>query len=403
MVGRRNSTRTSWSRLHALLPALLVPVVVFTAVAARTLVVDLTRPTPIPPARWGAAMVYDPAQHGVLLFGGHGLAGELTDTWRWDGRQWNQVHAAVHPPSMANPKLVYDPASHRVLAFDAGGPLGDSTTAAPTVWSWDGSTWTDQWWTEWTVGLPSPDRPLLMTADPDSGTVVALRQTKEAGTFGPALSVWDGKRWIQRLALDLSNVSDVPVAMAWNSGAREVVMLMSREQACGKLMRHGPALFGESASPASSPPEVTPDVCKPYVAPAEGANSVCGDGRASAQLVVLAATARDNWRPITNAGLPCSWTDERLVSDPARNSLLVVGSTAQWTLTGNRWARTPQVPALQARSDAALADDPEHQQVVLFGGRGGGAPSNDTWTWDGQAWRPQSGSPPRPSTPLPGN
>lgn len=43
-----------------------------------------------------------------------------------------------------------------------------------------------------------------------------------------------------------------------------------------------------------------------------------------------------------------------------------------------------------ARAGAAMSYDPAHGRVVLFGGAPAGRPSDDTWTWDGSAWRAEA-------------
>ena len=66
-----------------------------------------------------------------------------------------------------------------------------------------------------------------------------------------------------------------------------------------------------------------------------------------------------------------------------------------WTWNGTTW--TPQTPATNppARNGAALAYNPGTGQLVLFGGNGPtGTGSigalNDTWTWNGTTWTPQT-------------
>ena len=36
-----------------------------------------------------------------------------------------------------------------------------------------------------------------------------------------------------------------------------------------------------------------------------------------------------------------------------------------------------------------MADNPVAEQLVLFGGTGGGAPMQDTWSWNGTNWKPR--------------
>lgn len=95
-----------------------------------------------------------------------------------------------------------------------------------------------------------------------------------------------------------------------------------------------------------------------------------------------------------------SWTDLKasppgvtgpstLVFDTATRQLIMsVGST--WLLHGAVWQQAAQgSTSPEARYDAGAAYDPQHDQVVLFGGypnTGVTTGLTDTWTWDGSGW-----------------
>lgn len=51
---------------------------------------------------------------------------------------------------------------------------------------------------------------------------------------------------------------------------------------------------------------------------------------------------------------------------------------------------TAPVARPPARHEAAMAYDPAHARVVLFGGDQGGKPFDDTWSWDGTRWKRES-------------
>jgi len=397
MVKRERSG--SWGGLRGLGIALLLPLLVISTVGVRAFLVDLGRPAPTPDARWGAAMTYDAATHSVVLFGGHGQHGDLRDTWIWDGDRWTHVHTLDNPPAMVKPFAVYDPASRRVLAFDASGWPGGTSALSPEVWSWDGSTWTETWSRPWVADLPSVDRAPLMTADPSLNMLVARLRIKPFDV--PGMSEWDGHEWTQRAEVEPPDESDEAVAMAWDPGGRRLVVLLSSIQgrSCGLaddvLVQPGypaPARTPWSAGVGSS--------CAMFVPPAESAISVCHSKFASARLMAFALRPDGN-DPIPTAGLPCGWSGEQLVSDPATDSVMVLGATAQWILHPNGWQRIAAIPALQARSGVAVADDPSHRDIVLFGGQRGGKASNDTWTWDGHAWHQRGGIQPPAPTPTP--
>lgn len=61
-------------------------------------------------------------------------------------------------------------------------------------------------------------------------------------------------------------------------------------------------------------------------------------------------------------------------------------------------ASPPPPAAPSARSNPALAWDPVHQVILLYGGDAGTGALSDTWTWDGSAWSKRLGeSPPGPA------
>lgn len=93
--------------------------------------------------------------------------------------------------------------------------------------------------------------------------------------------------------------------------------------------------------------------------------------------------------------------------DAARGLLVLFGGLGQggylndtWTYDGRTWTPVCGVDALPACGPPpglgnAMAYDPLHQQIVMFGGSNG---DNYTWTWDGSGWTLQqpAQSPPAP-------
>ena len=96
-------------------------------------------PPALPPARWGAAMVYDQARKSILLFGGTPGAGFWEDTWLWNGAAWVEQHPEHRPAGRADFGMAYDAATQQVILW--GGQM--DLDADPTeTWAWDGEDWT---------------------------------------------------------------------------------------------------------------------------------------------------------------------------------------------------------------------------------------------------------------------
>ena len=65
--------------------------------------VDDSVPTP----RYEQSMVYDAHHHDVVLYGGKGVAGAISDTWTWDGTTWT-LQSAANPAARFGASMFYD-------------------------------------------------------------------------------------------------------------------------------------------------------------------------------------------------------------------------------------------------------------------------------------------------------
>lgn len=99
-----------------------------------------------PLRRYFHAMVYDAKRKVTLLFGGGGEApfdgadiAVPTDTWAWDGTEWNRV-ATSGPSGRFRPKMVYD--SQREVVVLLGGWINFNVLT--DVWEWNGTQWSEQ-------------------------------------------------------------------------------------------------------------------------------------------------------------------------------------------------------------------------------------------------------------------
>jgi len=84
-----------------------------------------------PPVRYNPGLAYDSDRNVVVLFGG---SGNKSDTWEWDGTNWNQIQPTTSPSGRYT-AMAYDSARKKVVLY------GGSNRGFDT-WEYDGKTWT---------------------------------------------------------------------------------------------------------------------------------------------------------------------------------------------------------------------------------------------------------------------
>jgi hypothetical protein len=128
-------------------------------------------PATSPPARFGAAMAFDPRIGKLVLFGGNGSGPR--DTWTYDGTNWTKQKPATRPPARGEPAMAYDPAHGNLVLFGGSrfavhpcgaGPFADSGD----TWTYNGTNWTRHSPTR----SPSPRRGAVMANDPATGQLI---------------------------------------------------------------------------------------------------------------------------------------------------------------------------------------------------------------------------------------
>jgi hypothetical protein len=82
------------------------------------------------------AMVCDPVEGRILLFGGTDGAYDCGNTWAFDGRDWTQLPAAGSPYPRHGHALVYDAASEQVMLYG-----GEHTSPLADTFLWTGDRW----------------------------------------------------------------------------------------------------------------------------------------------------------------------------------------------------------------------------------------------------------------------
>ena len=244
---------------------------------------------PAPPPREAGAIAYDTVRDEIVLFGGEDSVQLFDDTWVWNGLVWIKKFTPAPPPARAAHAMVYDEKWNQVVLF-AGG--GSGLRQLSDTWAWDGSAWS---------------------------------QLAPSGS-GPRA------RGKHRLVYD---------------SARKHILL------------YGGETNGTTAEDTWS-----------------------WDGT--------------SWRQHMPTARPQARRNFGMVYDQKRGKTVVFGGdhTGGWTYVdtwewdGTNWNQ--QFPAAwpPARTEFAMVYDAARARTVLFGGKvWRGNPSNKTWEWDGSNWQ----------------
>ena len=148
-------------------------------------------PVQRPPARRFASMSYDETRGRVLLFGGTStaLGPGRSDTWTWDGTNWQELSPPSRPPAMVWSALACDSARGTCILF-GGTPSSypDSGNVGGT-WEWDGMTWIER-----VLTMSPPSRFFhAMAYDRSRGKIVLFGGYHLNDTWE-----WDGSSWTER-------------------------------------------------------------------------------------------------------------------------------------------------------------------------------------------------------------
>jgi hypothetical protein len=276
-----------------------------------------------PPPRAGAAVVYDPGRHVLVLFGGRTDTGDrLADTWTWDGGRWTQRHPAVSPPALPDTAhIVYDAANGTIVL--AGYP-GET-------WTWGGRTWTRDAESGPTVGASD-----AMAYDPATRTVLLYRA---AASRTHETWSWDGTRWSQLHPAALPDIEQGTMAY---DGSQVILV--------------GTTFLGAGA----------------------GQETWAWDGRTWSRLSPALRL------PEAGVALAYDQARGRLVAfvTPAD-----VRGVETWTWGGGTWRKEHPAHQPTSRNGAALVYDPSLHAVVLYGGVDDRSVAlDDIWTWDSSDW-----------------
>lgn len=294
-----------------------------------------------PPEMNGQEMVWDAADHYVVLFGGDSPRGALSSTWSFTGHGWTKLATSSSPPSVNLGAMAYDANDGYVLMFGGNLP-GYSNTGG--TWTYRGGNWTQLSPSVSPRGRSDP----TMAYDADDREVVLF------GGCGPANAYTCA-------SLDRST-------WTFSSGTwTRITPTHSPPAGYGSAVTYDPSrdslvLFGG---------------CTGF------ANGNCV-GVSNETWMFHAG----NWSRIHILGAsPPGQNGGEMVYDPMLHGLVLFGGAranqatlnGTWLLHGRTWTQLNTTASPPSRLRFGMAYDPALRGVVLFAGATPSSSLDDTW------------------------
>lgn len=297
-----------------------------------------------PPRRAHHAIVYDEARERILLSGGSSpfedgnCCAMFNDLWSFDGRTWTALTPSGTP--MSGMRFAFDTSRRRVVSY--GGYSNGRTLA--DVRALEGDAWVS-------LGQHLPAAEPGLVYDTRRNRFVAFGGSAGRGQAHGDTWEFDGTRWSK------AEVAGPPPRQAF---------VMVYDERRGRTVVFG----GSGVSTPPTPGPVYGDLWE-Y------------DGR--------------TWTQVTAPGGPSARFAAGAAYDSRRGQAIIFGGLTPagslgdtWAWDGRTWTKLADAEpgGPEPRSMGALAYDRKRDRVVLFGGRKGWPNDlNDTWEWDGTAWR----------------
>ncbi|HXY43100.1 MAG TPA: kelch repeat-containing protein [Acidimicrobiales bacterium] len=365
-------------------------------------------PANSPSARALASMAYDAATRQLILFGGVGSSPQ-NDTWAWNGSDWSELSPATSPPARDDASMAYDSATSQLVLF--GGTSDGLDRVMSDTWSWDGSNWTEQS-PDGSPSSPSPRLGASLAYDAATGELVLLGGIGTADTFLSDIWTWDGSSWTEQ-SPSVSPPGRSDGSMTYDASTGEVVLFGGDTDSCG----YGSCALGDTWTFDGS---VWSELSFAFAPPATSGSSIAYDS-ATGQLTYLADDSDSGILDGTWTFDGTAWTDHRMIPvppqenaeatmvyDPSSGQLILFGGFANgylndtWDWNGTSWVQLSPPSSPSPRTEESMTYDAALGEIVLFGGFGelsddSIGPLGDTWAWDGSTWTELSatGPPPR--------
>lgn len=346
------------------------------------------QPATVPPARFGAALALDAARGRVVLFGGADAA-ERDDTWEWDGTDWHAVATAHRPGPRTRAAMAYDRRAGRTMLY--GGRAGLGYERRTDTWSYDG--------VDWQLVLPAtgPARRVVpaLTHDPLRGATLAF-----AGFPGDDLT-WetDGRNWRGALVVP-SPARRYEQHAAFDLWRGRTVLFGGRDNVVfGDTWEWDGVAWTLRATTTSPPPRW--GGCMAFDV-GRGVCVLFGGQDFAGAFADTWEWNGASWAQRLPVHTPTAGSSHEMVYDLLLGRIVMFGGSdaagaradtwhwdgVDWTLMGTAG---PQAPP--PRYYFALAWHAARGRTVLFGGGTWGSYRDDLWEWDGSQWTPWNVAP----------
>jgi hypothetical protein len=349
------------------------------------------------PGRCGAAMVYDSQRQKCILFGGQGTTSFSNDVWEWNGSSWTQTFADNQTTAAPTPRffhsMVYDSRQGRVVVF--GGSRGTTTFA--DTWTWTPATAT---WTNLGTNGPSARAGCGMIYDERIDRTVLYGGENASSTALGETWLLEGSTWT------LAPTTNPPAArrrhvMAFRPNAGKSILFGGQQTGnvlseSWELDTSSNAIFAPitmtSVATTGGPQGLQNHALAPL--PAGGMLLFGGVTAIGAQPLTYSLSGT-TFQPEYPKFSPVFRTEHTLMFDPIRQNNVLFGGknpigtplAVTWIWANNAWSIAPTSTAPSARSGHTMVFDRQANVGLLFGGENGaGAALNDFWSWDGTNW-----------------
>ncbi|MCX5973612.1 MAG: hypothetical protein NTU59_02835 [Coprothermobacterota bacterium] len=352
-------------------------------------------PSGSPPARREHAMAYDSLHQKIVLFGGEGAGGELFDTWVYDiaTNVWSESTPDIKPMSRRGHGMTYNSALDRVVMF---GGSSDQEGECNDTWTYDNNSglWANQF-----PANPRPASSAAMTYDVAARKAVLFGGYSDSQKYGAETYAYDlaGNSWVNRTPTTVPHARSGHV-MVYDPFAERTILFGGYFSYGGSTYYDDTWTYEYAANTWSNrTPTVAPNVRTEaaMVFDTNHRRAILFGGFAEP-----GGLRSDTWEYDSTANL---WTDRTptnapsnrlghaMAYDPVHDKVVLFGGdtneahlnaqTWVYDYPTNSWTEMHPPSAPSGRSGHSMFYDPVHRVVVLYGGQGPGAIS-DAWAYD---------------------